>query len=260
MQLGSIARARGVRLLSLGEIDSTNDEARRLIDTGERGPLWLVAARQTKGRGRLGRQWASPAGNLYASFIFGDFPEMRVAPEIGFVAGVAAMRALRASTGGGAFEFELKWPNDLLLEGEKLGGILLECVNAGAAPVAIMGIGVNIAEAPKDTPYPARALSSIGSCAPSRQAFFLSLSDAMEEALGLWRRGEGFYRIREEWLASAAGLGQDIRVVLSNETVEGRFETIDASGRLVIETNAGRRVIEAGDVLIGPRANTGARA
>jgi biotin-[acetyl-CoA-carboxylase] ligase BirA-like protein len=258
VQLGTIARAGGVRLLSLDEIDSTNDEARRLIETGERGPLWIVAARQTKGRGRLGRQWMSPPGNFYASFIFGDCAEVRIAPELGFVAGVAAMRALRACVG--QRPFRLKWPNDLLLEGEKLGGILLECVNAASAPVAIIGLGVNIVEAPSDLPYPARALSSIGPGAPSREAFFERLSDAMSQALELWRGGESFQRIREEWLGSAAGLGQDIRVVLSNETIEGRFETIDASGRLAIETSGGLRIVEAGDVLIGPRATTGAPA
>lgn len=257
MQLGPIARARGVRLLSLDEIDSTNDEARRLIETGERGPLWIVAARQTKGRGRLGREWISRPGNFYASFVFGEFSEVRVAPELGFVTGVAAMRALRALAGQGAFQ--LKWPNDLLLEGAKLGGILLECMNASTAPVAIIGVGVNLVDAPKDTPYPARALCEALS-APSREAFFAHFSDAMAEALELWNGGAGFAQIRQEWLASAAGLGQDITVVLSHEKLEGRFETIDASGRLVLETTDSRRTIEAGDVLIGPRATGGALA
>ncbi|KAF2992401.1 biotin--[acetyl-CoA-carboxylase] ligase [Methylocystis sp. MJC1] len=251
MQLGSIARARGVRLLSLEDIDSTNDEARRLIETGERGPLWIIAARQTKGRGRLGREWVSPTGNFYASFVFGDFAEVRVAPELGFVAGVAAMRALRAT--GGESAFQLKWPNDLLLDGAKLGGILLECVNSASTPVAIIGVGVNIVAAPTDLPYPARALAETGR-SPSRESFFERFSDEMAEALDLWRGGEGFPRIREEWLGSAAGLGQEIRVVLSGETVEGRFETIDSVGRLVLQTDTTRRSIEAGDVLIGPRA------
>lgn len=258
MQLGPIARARGVRLLSLDEIDSTNDEARRLIETGERGPLWIVAARQTKGRGRLGREWMSPPGNFYASFVFGDFSEVRLAPALGFVTGVAAMRALRALAGQGAFQ--LKWPNDLLLDGAKLGGILLECMNASMAPVAIIGVGVNLVEAPKDTPYPARALSDALDATPSREAFFSHFSDAMAEALALWDGGEGFAQIRQEWLSSAAALGQNITVVLSHERLEGRFETIDASGRLVLETMDGRRTIEAGDVLIGPRATGGALA
>lgn len=258
MQLGLIARAQGVRLLDLAEIDSTNDEARRLIETGERGPLWIVAARQTKGRGRLGREWISPRGNLYASFVFSDFPETRLAPQLGFVTGVAAMRALRASAGQG--NFKLKWPNDMLFDNAKLGGILLEGLGTSTAPVAIIGIGVNIAQAPADLPYPARALSELGAAAPSIESVFTHFTDALSAALDLWRGGEGFAAIREEWLNSAHGLGETIRVALTGETVEGVFETIDASGRLVLETDQGRRVLEAGDVLVGPRSVAGAGA
>ncbi|MGJ0509206.1 MAG: biotin--[acetyl-CoA-carboxylase] ligase [Methylocystis sp.] len=253
MQLGLIARAQGARLLSLAETDSTNDEARRLIETGERGPLWIVAARQTKGRGRLGREWISPEGNLYASFVFSDFPETRLAPQLGFVTGVAAMRALGASAGQGSFK--LKWPNDMLFDSAKLGGILLEGVSGGATPVAIIGIGMNIAHAPEDLPYPARALSDLGAGAPTAASVFARLTDSLCAALDVWRRGEGFDAIREEWLRSAHGLGERIRVALAgSETIEGVFETIDATGRLMLLTDQGRRAIDAGDVLVGPRA------
>lgn len=259
MELGSLARARGVRLLALESVDSTNDEARRLIEAGERGPLWVVAARQTKGRGRLGREWISPPGNLHASFIVGDCCESAIAPQIGFVAGVAAIRALRAATGEQR-RFALKWPNDLLLDGAKLGGILLENFGVPSgdarAPhrgVAIIGIGVNCAEAPRDLPYEACALSALGKQAPDAPMLFTHLSDALTETLDLWRGGEGFARLREEWLTYAAHLGADIRIALAQETIQGRFETIDATGRLVLATNDRERIIEAGDVLIGPR-------
>lgn len=262
MELGSLARTHGVRLLSLAEVDSTNDEARRLIGSGERGPLWVVAARQTKGRGRMGRDWISSAGNLHASLIVSDFGESVVAPQLGFMAGVAAMRALRSMVGIG--RFSLKWPNDLLFDGAKLGGVLLENVSAPTgdarapvAPVVIIGIGVNCAAAPADLPYEARALSALGAGAPSAATLFAYLSDAFAETLELWRCGEGFARLREEWLTYASGLGAEIRVALSLETVEGRFETIDATGRLVLATAKGARVIEAGDVLMGPRAAAG---
>lgn len=261
MKLGPLAQTRGVRLLALENVDSTNEEARRLIDDGERGPLWITAGRQTRGRGRLGRDWVSPAGNLHASFIPGEFCESRVSPQLGFVAGVAAMRALRLAAGQGSFA--LKWPNDLLLDGGKLGGILLENVSAPTgdarapvAPVTIIGIGVNCAEAPRDLPYDARALSALGPNWPSAAAFLAQLSDALIEALDVWRGGEGFALLREEWLTYAGGLGADIRVALARETVEGRFETIDATGRLVLATAEGVRVIEAGDVLLGPRPAT----
>jgi len=262
VELGSLARARGVRLLALESVDSTNDEARRLIEAGERGPLWVVAARQTRGHGRLGREWISPHGNLHASLVLGNFGEAAVAPQLGFVAGVAAMRGLRAATGG-AGRFALKWPNDLLLEGDKLGGILLENVGvptgdarAPRGSVVIIGLGVNCAEAPRDLPFEARALASIGPKAPDAAALFAHLSDAFVETLDLWRGGEGFARIRDAWLADAAYLGSHIRVELPRVTVEGRFETIDAIGRLVLATHEGERVIEVGDVSLGPRQTT----
>lgn len=262
MELGSLARARGVRLLALESVDSTNDEARRLIEAGEHGPLWIVAARQTRGHGRLGREWISPPGNLHASLVLGNFGEAAVAPQLGFVAGVAAMRGLRAATNG-AGRFALKWPNDLLLEGAKLGGILLENVGvptgdarAPRGSVVIIGLGVNCAEAPRDLPFEARALASIGPNAPDAATLFAHLSDAFVETLGLWRGGEGFARIRDAWLKDAAYLGSHIRVELPRVTVEGRFETIDAIGRLVLATREGDRVIEAGEVSLGPRQTT----
>jgi biotin-[acetyl-CoA-carboxylase] ligase BirA-like protein len=257
VQPGLIARAHGVRLLALDAVDSTNEEARRLIETGERGPLWIVAAQQTKGRGRLGRDWVSPSGNFYGSFVHSGFLEVSIAPQLGFVTGVAVIRALRRSAG--PLNFELKWPNDMLFDRAKIGGILLECVGAQSAPTAIIGVGVNIVSAPTNTPYPAAALSMLGQQAPTRESFFAAFSAALAEALDLWRNGEGFAAIRDEWLRHASGLGETIRVVLSNETVEGRFETLDGAGRLVLDTISGRRAIEAGDVLLGPRS-TEARA
>jgi len=259
VELGSLARARGVRLLALESVDSTNDEARRLIEAGERGPLWVAAARQTRGHGRLGRDWISHAGNLHASFILSDFGETAIAPQLGFVAGVAALSALRAATGEKG-RFTLKWPNDLLIDGAKLGGILLENVGvptgdarAPTASAAIIGIGVNCAEAPRDLPFEARALKSIGPNASDAATLFTHLSDALVEALDVWRGGEGFSHIREAWLTDAAYLGANIRIELPRETVAGRFETIDATGRLVLMTRDGERIIEAGDVSLGPR-------
>lgn len=254
MELGPLARARGFRLVALGEIDSTNDEAGRLIAAGERGPLWITAAQQTKGRGRLGRNWVSEPGNLYASLVLSGFGEQRIAPQLGFAAGVAAVEALRALTGAGE-RLALKWPNDVLLDGAKLAGVLLECVSpptgdprAPYAPVAIIGIGVNCLHAPEGLPYEARALSSLGAEAPSASAVFSKLTDSFVDTLDLWRGGAGFALLRRRWLDYAAGLGGAVRVALTHETIDGRFETIDEQGRLVVVTNAGRRTIEAGDV------------
>lgn len=258
MRLGDFARGQGVRLLVLDSVDSTNDEARRLIADGERGALWIVATRQTKGRGRLGRDWISPTGNLYASLILHDFGAESVAPQLGFVTGVAAMRALKALRVDA--RAGLKWPNDLLLDGAKLGGVLLEILKVPtgdlrtpAAPAAIVGVGMNCATAPDGLPYPTRALSALGPGAPTRERLFAAFTDAFADTLASWRSGEGFAQLRAEWLHYAAGLGEIIRVALANETIEGRFAAIDSLGRLVLETASGARTIEAGDVLIGPR-------
>lgn len=254
--LGSRACAGGVRLSAFEELDSTNDEAKRLFADGrEAGPLWIVAVRQSFGRGRLGRSWISPPGNLHASLLLsGAFPAGR-APQLGFVAGVAAMGALRRVTPGGS-KLALKWPNDLLLERAKLGGILLEGLafspgegGAGARSCVVVGIGINCAGAPEGLPYPACALTVLGPAAPSAAQVFAALSDAFVETLAQWRCGEGFAEIRAQWLAMAAGLGETISVRLARgETVEGRFETIDADGRLLIAAKEGIFAMDAGDV------------
>ena len=153
MELGCEARARGVRLLSLDEVDSTNDEGKRFVAEGERGPLWIVAGRQTHGRGRLGRQWVSTPGNLHASLVLSGGSHPSLAPQLGFVAGVALIDAVRRVTGLGE-RLALKWPNDLLLDGGKLAGVLLEGVPIATgdprAPhecIVVIGIGVNCVSA-----------------------------------------------------------------------------------------------------------------
>lgn len=266
MQLGPVARAQGVRLLAFDEIDSTNDEARRLAAAGERGPLWVVAARQTKGRGRLGREWISSSGNLHASLLLSGFGPERSAPQLGFVAGVAAFEALTALVGD-ASRFALKWPNDLLLDGAKLGGILLEAVSAPTGDPrtprevkAIVGIGVNCRAAPVGLPFEARALADTGATV-SPAGLLARLSDEWIAAFDAWRGGEGFATLRARWLERAAGIGAEIRVALPRETLHGRFETLDPLGRLILATADGERAIDAGEVMLPELSGAkGARA
>lgn len=255
--LGSEALSRGTRAVVFDALDSTNDECRRLIGEGERGPLWVIAKAQTKGRGRLGRAWISPPGNLYASFLLSGSFSAREAPQLGFVAGVAAIAALRRATGLGE-RIALKWPNDLLLDGCKLGGILLECVAAPSGDarmptqsVAVVGIGVNCAFAPDGLPYRAGCLRDAGEEQATATEVFLWLADCFVQALDLWSNGEGFASIREKWLSAAAGVGGPIRVALTrDEELNGSFTTIDARGRLMVRTLSGERAVEAGDVFL----------
>jgi len=260
--LGEEAQAQGVRLIAFDELDSTNDEARRrVLGEGERGPLWIVAGRQSRGRGRRGREWISTPGNLHASLVLGDGVTAERAPQLGFVSGVAAIEALRGLIPAHAASFALKWPNDILLDRVKLGGILLEglAFSAGgdrqsAAGVVVVGIGVNCVGAPQGLAYPSCALSALGAAAPSAETLFSALSDAFCEASKLWAEGSGFFEIRRRWLGLAAGVGENIRALLAQgEEIEGRFETIDASGRLVVAVGETRRAIDAGDVVLAHR-------
>jgi len=249
------AIAAGYRLLSYEEIGSTNDEAMRLARSGDPGYVWLIARSQTQGRGRRGRQWTSPPGNLHASLLLIDALPLRVSPQLGFVAGVALARALREIIGDDQ-RLRLKWPNDILYDGAKLAGILLESTILGDGRfAAIVGIGVNCVAAPDALPYPATALAKISAPQATAQAVFLHLSRELHRSLHVFAQGRGFTVIREEWLAHAAGLDAPIRVDVPAGSIVGRFRTIDEIGRLVVETEDGLRAIEAGDVwLAEPQA------
>ncbi|QGM45209.1 biotin--[acetyl-CoA-carboxylase] ligase [Methylocystis heyeri] len=257
-ELGETARARGIGLLALEEVDSTNEEGKRLAAAGERGPLWIAARRQSKGRGRLGREWVSREGNLHASLIYSDCPDPAKAPQLGFVAGLAAISAVKDVTGLGD-RIALKWPNDLLLDGGKLGGILLEGVSVATGDerqpdrmVTIIGIGVNCAFAPEGLPYPARALKDVLPRAPSAEELLARLSDSFAATLDLWSGRDGFAAVREKWLQEAAGVGHAIRVNCARGVeLRGRFKTIDAFGRLVVATGQGDEIVDAGDVFFG---------
>ncbi len=251
--LAETALAAGFRLHAFETIGSTNDAALDLAASGA-GPAsvtrtWLVARAQTQGRGRHGRQWQSPPGNLYASLLLIDEVTPRAAPQLGFVAGVALARALRRLSPDGA-GIRLKWPNDILLDGAKLAGILAE---GRALPqesyAAVIGFGVNCQSCPPDLPYRAAALIDTGAVRHRAEDVLSSLSEEMAHWLGRFQ--QGFDAIRAEWLRLAAGIGGEIRVTTAARQFEGTFESIDASGRLMLRDAQGVQVIEAGDVLLG---------
>jgi BirA family transcriptional regulator, biotin operon repressor / biotin---[acetyl-CoA-carboxylase] ligase len=216
--------------------------------SGDLGRLWVVASVQTKGRGRNGRVWSSPRGNLHASLLLIDPSPPRRAAELGFAAGVAAIHALREILPGDG-RLAIKWPNDVLHSGAKLGGILLESTTLPDGRLAcVAGIGVNCVCHPGDTPYKATGLAAITGEPVAPERVFERLSATMAHWLDVWAGGSGFRVIRAEWLSLAAGLGTWISVARPSQTVEGVFQTIDASGRLILERGSGQVAIEAGDV------------
>ncbi len=222
---------------------STNDLVRERALRGEPEGLVVRADIQTRGRGRHGRSWASPTGNLYFSMLLRPERPLAEAATLSLVIGLSLADTLAAA----ALEPELKWPNDVMLDGAKTAGILLESVIVGAAaPVIVAGIGVNVASCPKDLPYPAASLTDHG-----LDILPASLLDRFLEAFGRdydrWLAG-GFPALRERWLARAHGRGRDARVRDGDRVIGGRFVDVDLQGRLVLDTDAGRRVIHAGEL------------
>ncbi len=247
-RLAKTAQDQAFRLVHFSELASTNGEALARAKAKDPGRLWIVADTQTAGRGRNGRAWFSPLGNLYASLLLLDPAPPQKAAELGFVCGVAAAQALRHILRDHQ-RIKIKWPNDVLYDGAKLCGILLE--SAALPPGRLScaaGIGVNCQAHPKNTPYPATDLMTITGRPVAPETVLAKLSAAMVYWLDIWAAGAGFESIRGEWLSLAAGLGGHIRVILASHTVEGTFHSIDATGRLIIVDAAGVRKIEAGDV------------
>lgn len=250
-QLAPSAAGDGFKLRVFETIGSTNDAALASARAGGPDRRWFLAKAQTAGRGRHGRIWVSPPSNLYASLLLLDAAPIAVAPQLGFVAGVALARALRALVAEDA-RLKLKWPNDILFDGAKLAGILLEGTSLPAGGFAsVIGIGVNCNSYPRDLTYPATALSETGAAAATAQDVFLRLSGEIAHWLGVFSAGKGFSAIRREWLSLAGGLGEPIKVATPAQHFEGRFQTIDATGRLLLQNETGVVSIDAGDVIVG---------
>src|SRR6266700_181519 len=239
MQLDPRASAAGVRLSAHDQLDSTNAEALRLMRQGERGPLWITAELQSAGRGRRGRTWSSASGNLYASLLLTDPGPAESWPQLSFVAALAAHDAVAEIAPDIKPMLELKWPNDLLLSGAKFAGILIEGEGAEDEGGVAIGLGINCAT----------DLAASGArVAPA--SLFSALSAKMLGRLAQWNRGEGFATIRADWLARAAGLGEQIHVRLADHDLVGRFEALDDAGCLVlISPDGSKAVVSAGDVI-----------
>lgn len=240
-----------VRIETLETVDSTNAECFRRADAGDLGRLWVRAVRQSAGRGRQGRAWVSEPGNLYASLLLRDPAPPERLGQLPLVVALAVHDAVAVVLAPPLRpDLTIKWPNDLLLAGAKVAGILIEGRFGNGGQQVVVGIGVNCTHHPDASLYPTTSLAAAGQ--PTDAAALLGLlADRMETRLAEWEEG-AFPAIREAWLARARGLGEPIRVRLQSETLDGRFRGLDADGRLLLDMAAGpSRVISAGDVFFG---------
>jgi BirA family biotin operon repressor/biotin-[acetyl-CoA-carboxylase] ligase len=242
--------ALGYRLIARAATDSTNSDAAAAARAGDPGRLWIVAGEQRAGRGRHGRGWTSPPGNLYASLLLVDPCAPALAPQLGFVAGLALHEAVSAATGLAAPRLALKWPNDLLLDGGKVAGLLLEGhQGANGAFAVVIGFGVNVVAAPDGTPYPATALRTARD-EVTPDTLFAELSRCFARRYSAWREApaEPFAAIRGEWLARAAGIGEAVTIRLPAGERTGAFLGLDKAGRLELGSPGGTDLIDAGDL------------
>ena len=244
------------RIIAFEQLGSTNDEAMARLRAGDPGGLFIVAAGQTGGRGRHGRVWTSPRGNLYASLALVDPAPLAMAPQLSLVAGVALVSALRALSNDHP-RLGLKWPNDVLFDGAKLAGILLESTILPDGRLGcIAGFGVNCGSHPEGLPYPATSLAANGINA-SPATVLAALSQAFAISLARWHRGANFAAIRSDWLRFAVGLGDEITIRLPRGSVTGCFEGLGPDGHLLVATTRGCVTIDAGDVFL-PGLSAGA--
>lgn len=245
----------GWRLTELDETGSTNADALTAAKSGDPGRLWIRAARQVQGKGRQGRPWVSERGNLYCSLLLIDpAQDLEKLGTLPLAVACAVHGTLASLPGAGRHEFKIKWPNDILANGRKISGILLEslALEEGRMAVAI-GIGINCAHHPDPALYHATDLAELG-IEKSPEPLFPHLASTMAATLDAWNQGKGFPQIRAEWLRLARGVGEKISVNLPTGPLEGIFEDIDGTGRLVLRLqNSEIRHISAGDVFFPPR-------
>lgn len=240
-----------LRLLRYDTLGSTSDEAKRLAEAGAEEWTVVWAREQTAGRGRGGNAFVSPPGNLYLSVILRPARSASVAAQLGFAAALAVGEAVirRLPTNR---DLRYKWPNDVLVEGAKLSGILLEsaATQDGTLAWLVIGVGVNVASHPTGTSWPATSLRSLGAEALDLEDLMRDIVGTLQAEVDRWLR-DGFAPLRAAWLERAYGLGGTVGVRLPRERLSGRFVDLDRDGVLLLETAEGPRRVAAGEIFPG---------
>jgi len=242
-------------LLSYDELDSTNEEARRLAEGGGAHGAVIWAKRQTAGRGRMGRMWVSVEGNLFCSILLAPHCDVETSAQLSFVTSLAVIETLKPIVAEGN-TLTCKWPNDILLNGKKVGGILLESFEAADMTPGhdrmvrwvVVGVGLNIDSCPENTDLPSTYLKEAGVEIISAKIVLSRFIHHFITEYDLWAK-KGFAPIRKRWMEHAFRVDQPIEVRLPKETHTGIFEGIDPAGCLLLKPRGGKRIaISAGDV------------
>jgi BirA family biotin operon repressor/biotin-[acetyl-CoA-carboxylase] ligase len=240
----------GYQLIAYDSIGSTNDAAKRLARDGAAEGTLLWALEQTAGRGRRSRVWVSPRGNFYASLILRPDCSASRAAQLGFVTALALGDALGAICPGPGLSY--KWPNDVLINGRKVAGVLLESEMIGheRPSFVVIGVGLNLVVAPQGTEFPATSLLQEGWGTVPLKVMLEGFLEHFRSWKIRWQM-EGFAPVRTAWLAAAATTrGEPIRVRLATASLHGRFLDIDEEGALLLDAAGERRHVSAGEVFL----------
>ena len=235
------------------EIDSTSEEAKRRARRGETSAFWIAARQQNAGKGRLGRAWSSPRGNLYTTVLFPEPAGLTVAARVPFAAALAVRDACASFVP--AAKIGLKWPNDVRVNGQKLSGILTESGETRGVVWIALGMGLNVQHAPEGVGQETTSLVQQGAVATLQPDLVLqALSEALHGRLEQARND--FERLLEDWLKHAEGLGQTVQAGAPDNRIEGVFERLAPDGGLILRLPDGAtHTIRAGDVDLVKQVN-----
>lgn len=226
-------------LLMFNELDSTNLEAKKLASSAPIGNFVIWAKSQHAGRGRAGRQWESELGNLYMSILLQSEASIEDQAQVSFVSALSILDAIRSLGLDPSIDIKLKWPNDVLVEGKKIAGILLESVKVGDKNYLIVGMGVNLDNHPEIKEKPATSIKALGLAYDSVEQILNLIMSSFEKYYGIWHEGYGFAKIRELWLARAYKLKEAITVSDGKQRISGIFEDLNQSGSIVLRLASG---------------------
>tara|TARA_E500000305_G_scaffold28357_1_gene21577 strand:- start:866 stop:1624 length:759 start_codon:yes stop_codon:yes gene_type:complete len=241
-------QSHGFRILGYDSVSSTNDEADRLAQDGAPDRTLVWARSQNSGRGRLGRSWVSPEGNLYTTALLDPGVPLGRLQELSFVASLAVHDTVSGLLLDPDTDLVLKWPNDVLLGGAKISGILTETRVRGDHVVALLGVGINLAHAPDAARYPTTALADHLSAPLTVEELLDCYLKALSVRYGLWR-SDGFAQIREAWALRSRWIGRKVSVENGELKIIGRYDGIEADGSMIVSGEGGEKHrISAGDV------------
>jgi len=244
----------GYTLVCLDHIDSTNAEALRRAEKGQSKPLWIIANHQSQGRGRRGRKWITAPGNLFATLLLNWSGPRTVLSELSFVTAVSCADMLEnlIEQSRSEAKIRLKWPNDILLDDAKVGGILIETSGVNTSSIAIaIGIGLNIANHPTEAlAYPTTDFAQAGLKVTSSEVFE-NLAMRFDHYFCQWQQKSGFEAIKQRWLDFGPSIGQHLKVNTGTGIITGNFAGLDDHGGLLISLSDGsQQTVLAGDVVV----------